>query len=94
MQYLFHQATFHHQMTTLAWMHRSNQPCPVRGVFYFKDITMFKHHLTAYLILKTIICSLGYTYSLTIGEPSSVLLTVTLLSAVFIPLMAWMEAKQ
>ena len=55
---------------------------------------MFKFHLTAYLILTTIICSLGYTYSLTIGEPSSVLLTVTLLSAVFIPLMAWMEAKQ
>lgn len=55
---------------------------------------MFQHHFTVYLILKTIICSVGYTASLIIGEPSSVLLTVTLLSAVFIPVFAYLESQQ
>lgn len=55
---------------------------------------MFKHHFTLYLLLKTMICSIGYTASLVIGEPSSVLLTVTLLSAVFIPVFAYLEAQQ
>lgn len=55
---------------------------------------MFQFHFTLYLVLKTIICSVGYTASLIIGEPSSVLLTVTLLSAVFIPVFAYLESQQ
>lgn len=54
---------------------------------------MFKHHFTVYMILKTIICSVGYTASLIIGEPSTVLLTVTLLSAVVIPFAAIVESR-
>lgn len=55
---------------------------------------MFKHHFTVYMILKTIICSVGYTASLIINQPSDVLLTVTLLSALFIPVIAYVESKQ
>ena len=60
----------------------------------FKDLTMFKHHFTLYLIAKFIICFVGYVACLVIGQESSVLLTVSLLTAAFIPVFAWMEAKQ
>ena len=55
---------------------------------------MFKHHFTVYLILKTFICLAGYIASVALHQDSSVLITVAALSALFIPVMAWMEAKQ
>ena len=55
---------------------------------------MFKFHLTAYLIAKTFICIVGYLASVMLHQESSVLITVAVLSALFIPVMAWMEAKQ
>lgn len=55
---------------------------------------MFKFHLTVYLILKTFICLAGYLASVALHQESSVLITVAVLSAMFIPVMAWMESKQ
>lgn len=55
---------------------------------------MFKHHFTVYLILKSIICFVGYVACLVLGQPSDVLFTVTLLSAAFIPVFAYLEAQQ
>ncbi len=55
---------------------------------------MFKHHFTLYFVLKSIICFFGYVWSLALGEPSSTLMYVTVLSMLAIPLFAYLEAQQ
>lgn len=55
---------------------------------------MFKHHYTVYLIAKTFICLAGYLASVALHQESSVLITVAVLSALFIPVSAWLESKQ
>ena len=55
---------------------------------------MFKHHFTLFYILKAAICFFGYVWSVLLNQPSTLLLTVCLLSIVAAPLMAWLESKQ
>jgi hypothetical protein len=55
---------------------------------------MFKHHFTLAYCLKASICFFGYVYSLLIGEPSSLLMWVTIASVTAIPLFAYLEAQQ
>ena len=55
---------------------------------------MFQFHFTVYLIIKTFVCLAGYLASVALNQESSVLITVAALSALFIPVMAWMESKQ
>lgn len=55
---------------------------------------MFKHHFTLYFGLKTLICLIGYIASVAIGQESSVLITVAGLSALAIPLIAYLESQQ
>lgn len=55
---------------------------------------MFKHHFTAYMVAKTLICIIGYIVSVAINQESSVLITVAGLSALAIPLFAYLESQQ
>lgn len=55
---------------------------------------MFKHHFTLFYVLKAAICFFGYVWSLTLNQPSTLLMNVCILSLLAIPLLAWLEAKQ
>ena len=55
---------------------------------------MFKHHFTAYMIAKTLICFFGYVAALLLNQESSTLLIVTVLSMLCIPLFAYLESQQ
>lgn len=55
---------------------------------------MFTHHFTLFYVLKAAICFFGYVYSVLIGQPSTLLMTVSALSLLAVPLFAWLESKQ
>lgn len=55
---------------------------------------MFKHHFTLAYAAKASICFFGYVYSHLLGQPSDVLLFVTLGSIVALPVFAYLEAQQ
>jgi len=55
---------------------------------------MFKHHFTAYLCLKSIICFIGAAVCVALNQSPNTLLIVAGLSFSFAPLMAWLEDKQ
>jgi hypothetical protein len=46
---------------------------------------------TLYFLAKTVICSLGYSASILIGQPSELLGTVTIMSAVALAVVAYFQ---
>ena len=55
---------------------------------------MFKHHFTSFYCLKASICFFGYVYSVLLGQPSSLLMYVSIASVIAIPVFAYLEAQQ
>jgi hypothetical protein len=52
------------------------------------------HHFTLFYVAKAIIFFFGYVYSLMLGQPSDLLLYGSALSALAIPLFAYLESQQ
>ena len=55
---------------------------------------MFTHHFTLFYVAKAIIFFFVYVYSLMLGQPSDLLLYGSALSALAIPLFAYLESQQ
>jgi hypothetical protein len=55
---------------------------------------MFKHHFTLFYFAKAAICFFGYVYSLMLGQPSDLLMWVSIASFCAMPVFAYLEAQQ
>ena len=60
----------------------------------FLELTMFKHHFTLFYFAKAAICFFGYVYSLMLGQPSDLLMWVSIASFCAMPVFAYLEAQQ
>lgn len=55
---------------------------------------MFKHHFTLFYAAKATICFFGYVYSLMLGQPSDLLMWVSIASFIAMPVFFYFEGQQ